>query len=84
MKYEVGSKDWSDVVSQIRARFSKLTDENLDSLSGSLELLTDKLESVYGMAKDDAEKEYESFKASLHKATKPAKAFVKKEASKWQ
>lgn len=66
MKTSDNPSDWNSVKTKIKSRFSKLTDDNIDSLKGSLDLLSDKLQSVYGYAKAKADSELESFKGSLH------------------
>lgn len=57
--------DWTHLRSQIKARFGKLTDESIDSAKENLDLLTLKLQSAYGYAREQAEKELSGFKATL-------------------
>jgi uncharacterized protein YjbJ (UPF0337 family) len=78
MHLETNKSEWSETKEKIRTRFGKLTDESIESVKGNLELLKGKIQSAYGYAKDQAEKEYLSFKASLnetpHAATPVASA----------
>lgn len=55
----------TEINTQIKNRFSKLSDESIASLKGNLDLLVAKLQTGYGYAKEQAEKELASFKASL-------------------
>ncbi len=52
--------------SKIKARFGKLSDESIESLKGNLEPLSSKLQSAYGYAREQADKESAGFKTSLH------------------
>lgn len=69
MNTETTKCDWSELKGKIKARFGKLTEESIDSAKGNLDLLTSKLQSAYGYAKDQAEKELLGFKATLHAET---------------
>ncbi len=65
MNTETIKSDWTDMKSKIKARFGKLTDETIESLKGNLEPLSGKLQSAYGYAKEQADKEIVGFKSSL-------------------
>ncbi len=73
---EVIKDDWTLLKGQIKTRFGKLTDESIDSMKGNMDLLSAKLQKVYGYAREQAHKEVTNFKASLHAATEPVKALV--------
>jgi uncharacterized protein YjbJ (UPF0337 family) len=57
--------DWNDTKSAIKTRFQKLTDANVEAVKENLDLLSGQLQKVYGYAKEQAEKEFASFKQSL-------------------
>ena len=65
MSESVQSKNWSQTALQIKKNFSRFTDKNIESLDEKLENLPLKIESVYGYAKDKAQKEFENFKLTL-------------------
>ena len=65
--------DWNEIKSKIKTRFGKLTDESIESVKGNLELLAAKLQTAYGYAREQADRELTSFKASLHTPTDPEK-----------
>lgn len=71
MENQTIKNDWDEVKGKIKARFNKLNDDAIESVKGNLELLTGKLQGAYGYAKEQAEKELNSFKESLHAATAP-------------
>lgn len=79
MHTESTSKDWNEMKGKIKARFGKLTDESIESLKDNLGLLSEKLQHVYGYAKEKADAEYAGFKAKLHAATEPEKKRVVEE-----
>ena len=76
------SSDWTEMRAKIKARFGKLTDDSVDSLKGNLDQLASKLQSVYGYAKEQADREFASFKASIHAATEPVLKVVTPEPAK--
>lgn len=59
------TNNWTETKSKIKAKFGKLTDANIDLLNGNLEPLSGQLQSTYGYAKEQADKESASFKSSL-------------------
>ena len=65
MSEQVKSQNWSQVVTQIKKSFSRMTDKNIESLGEKIEMLPSKLESVYGYAAKEAQKEFEKFKLTL-------------------
>ena len=74
--------EWTKMKRLLKAKFEKLNDESIEAAKGNLELLSGKLQTVYGYAKEQAEKELASFKASVHAATQPPKAKAKKSAAR--
>jgi uncharacterized protein YjbJ (UPF0337 family) len=79
MYNESTKSDWNEIKGKLKGRFGKLTDETIESMKGSLDTLSAKLQSAYGYAKEQADKEYSSFKATLHTATEPEKKSVVEE-----
>jgi len=70
--------DWVKISRIIKARFKKITDDNIEAMEENIESLTDHLQSIYGFTKEKADKELEKIKASIHAATKPKKRVVPK------
>lgn len=47
--------NWKQFKGSIRARWGKLTDDQLDVVSGKRDLLAGKIQETYGLTKDEAE-----------------------------
>ena len=52
---------WEDVKDEVRRRWRKLTDEDLDEIEGDPELLRSKLQERYGEGEDEVTAEIELF-----------------------
>jgi uncharacterized protein YjbJ (UPF0337 family) len=74
--------DWHEIKGKIKARFEKLNDDAIESAKDNLELLSSKIQTAYGYAKEHAERELAGFKASLHTATAPEKTETKETETK--
>ena len=48
---------WTEIKGKIRAKFNKLTDDDLDAIAGKKDQLVGRIQQRYGYAKDQAEKE---------------------------
>jgi len=48
---------WTELKGKIRAKFNKLTDDDLDMIAGKKDQLVGRIQQRYGYAKDRAEKE---------------------------
>ncbi len=57
--------EWNRIKIMVKARFSELSDESIDSLRGNLDKLSARLQSTYGYPKEQADKELAGVKASL-------------------
>jgi len=57
--------DWNDIKKKIKEKWDKFSDKEIDDFKDNMDLLSEKIQSVYGCAKDRAEKEYKDFKVSL-------------------
>ncbi len=68
MNTETNKVEWNETKAKIKSRFGKLTDENIESLKGSIDQLAGKLQHVYGYAKEQADREVANFKGSTLKA----------------
>jgi len=56
---------WKQFQGKIKEKWGKLTDDELTQINGRREMLVGKLQEKYGMAKERAEKEVQSFEESL-------------------
>lgn len=56
------SSDWKELKSKIKTKWQKLGDSDIDKFKDNMQLVTAKIQSVYGISKDKAEQEYAEFK----------------------
>ncbi len=61
----IDNKKWNETKSKIKAKFSNFTDDEIESVKGDLNLLVAIIERVYGVAKDQAHKQFDEFKKSI-------------------
>ncbi len=52
---------WKEIKGDIKAKWGKLTDDDLKEISGNQEKLVGILQKRYGYGKEEAEKEYTDF-----------------------
>jgi len=57
--------------SKIKARWSRFTDQDLENVKTDLSQLSEKIQKVYGTAKDEAQKQVDEFKKAFRSETKP-------------
>jgi len=57
---------WQQVKGQVRSKWSKLTDDDMQNLNGKREQLLGKVVERYGMAKDEAEKQLDTWIRSVN------------------
>ncbi len=58
---------WGQYKGQARQRWGKLTDNDLQVIAGKKDVLLGKLQQVYGIAKEEAQKQIEAWTKSLSK-----------------
>lgn len=49
--------DWKQFKGDIKVRWGKLTDDQLDVIAGKRDILAGKVQEVYGVSKEEAEKQ---------------------------
>tara|TARA_R110001583_G_scaffold11613_19_gene52331 strand:- start:308 stop:499 length:192 start_codon:yes stop_codon:yes gene_type:complete len=59
MNKDIVKGKWKQVSGTLKANWGKLTDDDLQEIDGNLEKFQGKMQEKYGMAKDEAEKEFE-------------------------
>lgn len=65
MNWEHSGEKWNDSREKARKRWSKLTDEELDQISGQRDVLVNRIHVLYGIPKEEAEaqvKEWEGLR----------------------
>jgi uncharacterized protein YjbJ (UPF0337 family) len=61
MNWDVIKGNWKQMTGAIKSQWGELTDDEIDQLDGERERLAGLIQERYGMAKDEAEKEIDSF-----------------------
>ena len=52
---------WKQAVGKVKAKWGKLTDDDLQVISGKRDQLIGKIQERYGIAKDEAERQVDDF-----------------------
>lgn len=56
---------WKQLRGKVKARWGKLTDDDLDVADGNADYLTGRLQERYGIARDEARKQLREFERSI-------------------
>lgn len=73
MKWEQIEGDWKAYKPQMITQWSKLNDEQLNSIAGKRDKLAAKVQELYAVSKDEAERQIKAFEDHA-KMPAPAKA----------
>jgi uncharacterized protein YjbJ (UPF0337 family) len=65
MNWDQIEGQWHQVKGNVKSNWGKLTDDDMQSLSGKREHLVGKLQSRYGILKDEAERQADAWIAKL-------------------
>jgi uncharacterized protein YjbJ (UPF0337 family) len=60
--------DWKQIKGNVKEKWGQLTDDDLDIVAGKRDQLAGKIQSRYGIAKDEAEKQIDEW-ANKHETT---------------
>lgn len=77
MNTDIIQGEWTELKGKIKAKWGKLTDNEIDTLEGNIDQIKGKIQKTYGHSVDQAEKEFNEFKQSVGKkmeAVNPAKS----------
>jgi uncharacterized protein YjbJ (UPF0337 family) len=67
MNWEHIKADWMDAKGKVKAKWGKLTDDDLKTIEGKWDQLVAKLHERYGTRKDEAEREVDMFLKNMDK-----------------
>jgi uncharacterized protein YjbJ (UPF0337 family) len=56
---------WKEIKGKARSKWAKLTDEDLESIKGKKDMLLGRLQQRYGMKRDAAEREVDTWISKL-------------------
>ena len=57
--------NWHEIKGKIKAKWGRLTDHEIDAVKGNIEGLAGRIQKAYGYAKEEAESQFATFKATL-------------------
>ncbi len=57
--------NWTQMKGKVQEKWGKLTDDHLIEVAGKREQLAGKIQEVYGISKDEANRQIDEFAASL-------------------
>jgi len=66
MNWDQVSGKWKQFKGQVKQKWGKLTDDDLETVAGKRDQLAGKLQERYGFAKEQAEKELDDFTRALN------------------
>ena len=66
MNRDIIEGNWTQLKGQIQKQWCKLTNDDLDVIEGKRKELVGRVQERYGYAKDQAEKEVDSFLKGMH------------------
>lgn len=61
MNWDQIEGQWRQAKGKLRQKWGKLTDDDLDVIGGKKDVLVGRLQERYGMKKDEAERDVDSF-----------------------
>ena len=64
---------WLQLKGKIREQWGKLTDDDVDQIQGRSEQLIGKLQNRYGIARDEAQRQFDAWMQSSRVEPKPAR-----------
>ncbi len=66
MNWDRVEGDWKQIKGKVQQQWGKLTDDDLDVIEGKRTELAGRLQERYGYAKDEAEKQIDSWMKSIN------------------
>ena len=70
MNWDTIQGNWKQLSGQVKEKWGKLTDDDIDIIDGKRQQLVGKIQERYGLAKDAAEKQADEFVNSLQAGDK--------------
>lgn len=64
MNWDTIKGNWKQAKGDVKARWGKLTDDQLDVISGKREKLVGQIQESYGVSREEAEKQIKDFENS--------------------
>ena len=70
--------NWKTFKGQVKQKWAKLTDSDLDLVSGKKDELVGRLQNAYGIQKDEAERQIDDFTRSINDEPRRDPAYTSK------
>jgi len=70
MNWDIIEGNWKQFKGLVKAKWSRLTDDHLDTIAGKRDQLAGKVQEAYGITKDQAEVQVKAFEEA-HKDYQP-------------
>jgi uncharacterized protein YjbJ (UPF0337 family) len=64
MNRDIVEGNWKQIKGDVKSRWGKLTDDQLDVISGNREKLVGQIQESYGVGRDEAEQQIREFERS--------------------
>jgi uncharacterized protein YjbJ (UPF0337 family) len=64
--------NWKQISGKVRQQWGKLTDDDLELIDGRREQLAGRIQEVYGVSKDEADRQIEKFAGTFDSGTSDA------------
>ncbi|ART79160.1 CsbD family protein [Oceanisphaera avium] len=61
MNWDIAEGNWKQFKGKVKTQWGKLTDDQLDQISGKRQELSGRIQEAYGVSKDEAEKQIKEF-----------------------
>ena len=65
MNWDQLSGEWKQMQAQVKSKWAKLTDDDLKNLNAKKDMLIGKIQTRYGVLKDEAERQVDEWVASM-------------------
>jgi uncharacterized protein YjbJ (UPF0337 family) len=65
MNWDQLSGEWKQMQAQVKSKWAKLTDDDLQNLNAKKDMLIGKIQARYGILKDEAERQLDEWMTSL-------------------
>lgn len=66
MNWNEVESQWNEVKGSVRSKYNKLTEDDIRAIGGKKDQLISKLQERYGMSREQAQKDAETFFQGLH------------------
>lgn len=61
MNWDIVEGNWKQFKGNVKTQWGKLTDDHLDVIAGKRDALAGRIQEVYGISREEAEKQIEDF-----------------------